>query len=485
MIATMIATLYKKEIYMPVTIRTKIILGFFASLIFVSVLSMAFGLNIVTLKNKMMVLDEFHGLLDNILEIRRYEKNTILYGYQEKTVEELMDYLQRTKRDISILSESIATIEGVDQYNSFKEKFETYRTLMGAGKKRLDAAEVARIRTLGSDMVKFCEGLLVEKRERIDRSLENMVSFSIIAVLGFILCVAILFLFEAKSLIKRLKQVTLATRSIPQGRFKTIMEDASKHDEISQLIAGFNQMVRELDEKQEQLVQSRKLASIGTFTSGIAHEINNPLNNISLTADGLLDAFDDLSDTEAREMIQDILIQTSRASNVVKNLLDFSRSDQTHMSRITVPEVISGTLGLVRNQLMVNKIRLTTDIPDNLPPIQGNLHNLEQVFINLFSNAMAAMPDGGDIHVSANVQDDASIRILFKDSGQGIAQENLAQIFDPFFTTKSVGQGTGLGLSIVYGIIKKHSGHVAVESGKDQGACFIITLPAAQDEPDA
>lgn len=485
MIATMIAMLYKKEIYMPVTIRTKIILGFFASLIFVSVLSMAFGLNIVTLKNKMMVLDEFHGLLDNILEIRRYEKNTILYGYQEKTVEELMDYLQRTKRDISILSESIGMLEGVDQYNSFKEKFETYRTLMGAGKNRLDSDEVARIRTLGSDMVKFCEGLLVEKRERIDRSLENMVSFSIIAVLGFILCVAILFLFEAKSLIKRLKQVTLATRSIPQGKFKTIMEDASKHDEISQLIAGFNQMVRELDEKQEQLVQSRKLASIGTFTSGIAHEINNPLNNISLTADGLLDAFDDLSDTEAREMIKDILIQTSRASNVVKNLLDFSRSDQTHMSRITVPEVISGTLGLVRNQLMVNKIRLTTDIPDNLPPIQGNLHNLEQVFINLFSNAMAAMPDGGDIHVSANVQDDASIRILFKDSGQGIAQENLAQIFDPFFTTKSVGQGTGLGLSIVYGIIKKHAGHVAVESGKDQGACFIITLPAAQDEPDA
>ncbi|WP_321492805.1 ATP-binding protein [uncultured Desulfobacter sp.] len=470
---------------MPFTIRTKIILGFMASLIFVCVLSMAFGLNIVTLKNKMMVLDEFHGLLDNILEIRRYEKNTILYGYQEKTVEELMDYLQRTKRDISILSQSIGTIEGVDQYNSFKKKFETYRTLMGAGKKRLDSAEVARIRTLGSDMVKFCEGLLVQKRERIDRSLENMVSFSITAVLGFILCVAILFLFEAKSLIKRLKQVTLATRSIPQGRFKTIMEDASKHDEISQLIAGFNQMVRELDEKQEQLVQSRKLASIGTFTSGIAHEINNPLNNISLTADGLLDAFDDLSDTEAREMIQDILIQTSRASNVVKNLLDFSRSDQTHMSRITIPEVISGTLGLIRNQLMVHKIRLTTDIPDNLPAIQGNLHNLEQVFINLFSNAMAAMADGGDIHVSANVQDDGSIRILFKDSGQGISQENLAQIFDPFFTTKAVGQGTGLGLSIVYGIIKKHSGSVAVESGNGQGACFIITLPTAQDEPDA
>lgn len=468
---------------MPFTIRTKIILGFIASLIFVSILSMAFGLNIMTLKNKIVVLDEFHGLLDNILEIRRYEKNTILYGYQEKTVEELLDYLHRTQTDISRLSDSIGMLAGIDRYDAFKEEVETYRMLMGAGTKRLNTAEVARIRSLGKKMVEFCEGLLVWKRKRINQSLENMVSFSIMAVGGFTLCIAIVFLFEARSMLKRLKQVTLATRSIPKGKFKTIMEDASKHDEISQLIAGFNQMVRELDEKQDQLVQSRKLASIGTFTSGIAHEINNPLNNISLTADSLLEAFDDLSGTEAREMIQDIITQTSRASTVVKNLLDFSRSDQTRLSRITVPDVISGTLGLVRNQLMVNKIRLTTDIPDTLPAIEGNLHNIEQVFINLFSNAMAAMPDGGDILVAADVQEDGQVRIRFKDSGQGIAPENLPQIFDPFFTTKPVGKGTGLGLSIVYGIIKKHGGHVAVESEKSQGACFMIILPAAPDDP--
>jgi signal transduction histidine kinase len=389
---------------MPVTIRTKIILGFIASLIFVSVLSMAFGLNIMTLKNKMVVLDQFHGLLDNILEIRRYEKNTILYGYQEKTVVELQDYLHRTQRDITSLSDFIGIVAGIDRYDDFKKKFEAYKALMGTGENRLDTAKVVQIRSLGSDMVAFCEGLLVEKRKRINQSLENMVTFSIIAVGGFVFCVALLFLFEAKSLLKRLKQVTQATKSIPKGQFKTIMEGAPKHDEISQLIAGFNQMVRELDEKQEQLVQSRKLASIGTFTSGIAHEINNPLNNISLTADGLLEGFEDLSGTEAREMIHDIITQTSRASSVVKNLLDFSRSDQAVMSRICVSDVISGTLGLVKNQLMVNNIRLTTDIPDTLPAIRGNLHNLEQVFINLFSNAMAAMPDGGDILIAADVQ---------------------------------------------------------------------------------
>ena len=467
---------------MPFTIRTKIILGFIASLIFVSVLSMAFGLNIIALKNKMVVLDQFHGLLDNILEIRRYEKNTILYGYQGKTVEELQEYLHRTQRDISSLADSMGMVAGIEQYAGFKKKFDTYRALMGTGKQRLDNAKVTRIRALGGDMVAFCEGLLVKKRIRINQSLSHMVSFSILAVGGFIFCVAVLFLFEAKSLLKRLKQVTHATRSIPKGHFKTIMEDASKHDEISQLIAGFNQMVRELDEKQEQLVQSRKLASIGTFTSGIAHEINNPLNNISLTADGLLEEFDELSGTEARKMIHDILAQTSRASSVVKNLLDFSRSDQTVMSRITVSDVISGTLGLVRNQLMVNKIRLSTDIPETLPAVHGNLHNLEQVFINLFSNAMAAMPGGGDILVVADAREDGRVRIRFKDSGQGIAPENLAQIFDPFFTTKSVGKGTGLGLSIVYGIIKKHGGHVAVESDKGQGTCFTIWLPAVTDD---
>ncbi|WP_320044408.1 ATP-binding protein [uncultured Desulfobacter sp.] len=467
---------------MPVTIRTKIILGFIASLIFVCVLSMAFGLNIMALKNKMVVLDQFHGLLDNILEIRRYEKNTILYGYQDKIVVELQDYLHRTQSDITNLSDSIGMVAGLDRYNGFKQKFKAYKSLIGTGTDKLDTANVAQIRSFGSDMVAFCEGLLVKKRERINRSLENMVTFSIFSVGGFIFCVAVLFFFEAKSLLKRLKQVTLATKSIPKGQFKTIMEDAPKHDEISQLIAGFNQMVRELDEKQEQLVQSRKLASIGTFTSGIAHEINNPLNNISLTADSLLEGFDDLSGTETREMIHDIITQTTRASSVVKNLLDFSRSDRTVMSRILVSDVISATLGLVRNQLMVNKIRLTTEIPDTLPAIRGNLQNLEQVFINLFSNAMAAMPDGGDILIAADAQEDGRIRIRFKDSGQGIAPENLAQIFDPFFTTKSVGQGTGLGLSIVYGIIKKHNGHVAVESDEGQGTCFIILLPAMTDD---
>jgi signal transduction histidine kinase len=201
-----------------------------------------------------------------------------------------------------------------------------------------------------------------------------------------------------------------------------------------------------------------------------------------LTADGLLEELEDLSGTEAREMIHDIITQTSRASSVVKNLLDFSRSDQTVMSRICVSDVVSGTLGLVKNQLMVNNIRLTMDIPDTLPAIRGNLHNLEQVFINLFSNAMAAMPDGGDILIAADVQADGRIRIRFEDSGQGIPHENIAQIFDPFFTTKSVGKGTGLGLSIVYGIIKKHNGHVAVESDAGQGACFIILLPTVIDD---
>lgn len=467
---------------MPVTIRTKIILGFIASLIFVSVLSMAFGLNIITLKNKMVVLDQFHGLLDDILEIRRYEKNTILYGYQDKTVVELQAYLHRTQSDITSLSDSIGVVAGIDLYNGFKQKFDAYKSFIGTGKDPLNPAKVTQIRSLGGDMVAFCEGLLVKKRERINRSLENMVTFSIVAVGGFILCVAILFFFEAKSLLKRLKQVTLATQSIPKGQFQTIMEDAPRHDEISQLIAGFNQMVRELDEKQEQLVQSRKLASIGTFTSGIAHEINNPLNNISLTADGLLESFEDLSAAEAREMIHDVITQTSRASGVVKNLLDFSRSDRTTMSRIHVADVISGTLGLVRNQLMVNNIRLNTDIPDALPAIRGNLQNLEQVFINLFSNAMAAMPDGGDILIAADVPSAGQVRIRFKDSGQGISHENMAQIFDPFFTTKSVGKGTGLGLSIVYGIIKKHGGHISVESDTGQGACFIILLPAVTDD---
>ena len=250
-------------------------------------------------------------------------------------------------------------------------------------------------------MLKFCDDLLNQKRRRINNALERMVLFSFTEVIGFIILIAVLFLMEAKSVFRRLSLITLGTKKLSQGHFKPITDNGRKTDEISQMILQFNRMVEELDSRQEQLVQSRKLASIGTFTSGIAHEINNPLNNISLTADGLLEEYQDLNEVEIKEMILDIINQAARASEVVKNLLDFSRKDRPDLTELSINEVISGTVELIKKQILLKKINVEKNIPADLPCIQGNLYNLEQVFINLFSNAMAAMPEGGRIHIDA------------------------------------------------------------------------------------
>lgn len=156
--------------------------------------------------------------------------------------------------------------------------------------------------------------------------------------------------------------------------------------------AAFSKMADEIASRQEQLLQSRNLVSIGTLTSGIAHELNNPLNNVSLTADTLIGEFDELPRADVQEMLEDIINETARASDVVRNLLDFSREESQSMVRLNVDDLITQSLKLVGNQLMLSKVNVVTHVPDMLPDIRGNLHYLEQVFINLCMNAAQAMP---------------------------------------------------------------------------------------------
>jgi two-component system NtrC family sensor kinase len=229
---------------------------------------------------------------------------------------------------------------------------------------------------------------------------------------------------------------------------------------------------------QDQLVQSRKIAAVGTLTSGIAHELNNPINNIVLTAESLKEDFRELSQEEAMGLIQDILIQSERASEIVKGLLDFSRAEHPEFEALSVGGVIQDTLKLVRNQLTLSGIHVEQDIPPNLPPIYGERKSLQQVFLNLFINAIQAMLDGGTLQIRAHTSTDGQWMVIdVADTGVGIDPEHLSRIFDPFYTTKQVGRGTGLGLSVTYGIVEKHGGHIEVKSRVGAGATFIVTLP--------
>ena len=264
---------------------------------------------------------------------------------------------------------------------------------------------------------------------------------------------------------------------------RRISEDQCRSEEFAPIFKAFNRMINELEDRQEQLVQARKISAIGTFTSGIAHELNNPVNNIVLTAEALKEDLGSIDQQEAFGMIQDSIIQSERASEMIQESIGFSRSEKPEMISTSISSVINDTLKLVKNQLLLSGVEQEVDVPADLPTVCGDYKSLQQVFLNLFINSIQAMNNGGCLTVKGAVLDQGeSVRIAVADTGQGIDPEDIHHIFDPFFTTKEVGKGTGLGLSVTYGIVQKHGGTIEAHSKKGEGTTFVVTLPTEKNK---
>jgi len=226
------------------------------------------------------------------------------------------------------------------------------------------------------------------------------------------------------------------------------------------------------------LVESHKLRAIGNLTAGVAHELNNPLNNIILTSEVLKDSYHELSDEELDDIVNDLVTQSERAQRVVKNLLDYARESETKTEYFHIDKLLEDTLQLARNQIKLNKIKLAVNVAPNLDPLYGDQELLKQVFLNLVINAIDAMPDGGELRVDVSEETQTGfMAIQISDTGAGIPNHILGSIFNPFFTTKPTGKGTGLGLAVSKGIIEKHGGDIKAESKPGEGARFIVYLP--------
>jgi PAS domain S-box-containing protein len=230
---------------------------------------------------------------------------------------------------------------------------------------------------------------------------------------------------------------------------------------------------------EEQLQQREKLSSIGLLAAGVAHEVNTPLTGVSSYTQMLLGMLNENDPKHA--LLQKVRSQAERATNIVNNLLNFSRTgNATEFGEIDVARVFDDTLQLLEPQLRRSQIELSRSYDKDAPLVYGNAGKLQQVFTNLILNARDAIPDGGRIIVSTGAAEDGSLIAEISDTGIGIAPENVAKIYDPFYTTKGVGQGTGLGLAVSYGIIQEHTGRISVDSEPGQGTTFRITLPSAR-----
>jgi C4-dicarboxylate-specific signal transduction histidine kinase len=243
---------------------------------------------------------------------------------------------------------------------------------------------------------------------------------------------------------------------------------------------------QELRDKQEQLVQAGKLATLGELTTGVAHELNNPLNNIGLFIGNATDQLRlGLLDPKRLEHeLEKALEQVRKATAIISHLRTFGRAAPVSVERVDVDEVIERSLSLMQEQLRLRGIEIELDLCVDELIVHGNAIQLEQVFINLLTNARDVLEESPQKTIRiATESDGEEIRIAFADTGTGIAPEVEQRIFDPFFTTKEVGTGTGLGLSITYSIVKEHGGEITISSEPGGGARFLIALPVSDEEP--
>ncbi|MBW2014166.1 MAG: HAMP domain-containing histidine kinase [Deltaproteobacteria bacterium] len=470
------------------TIKSKVIVLLIVCLVFIGVLHVLYYHYIFSLQGKIKLIQKFDDFRDHVLEMRRYEKNFI-YFKDIESLNENIYYFFKIEDFSHELSKDVIRVVGTDTFSEFQDDLKDYKTVLDEnmrgvkiGQGKLD---VETIRTKGKKIVDFAKELIMTKRQRIQKAIHRIMIIPMVFLVSFIVFVALILNLISKGILKPVALMQKATEEAAKGTFKPIVYESGREDEVTHLIETFNEMAKQLETKQEQLLQSRKMASIGTFTSGIAHELNNPLNNISLTAESLMEEFTEITKKEASEMMMEILAQADRASQVVKNLLEFSRTERPLLLELSIEDILDRTIKLIKNQIMITGIQLRIVNSENLPPIKGRSQDLQQAFINIILNSIQAMKDlSGEniISIRTGPGPDGYIRSDFSDTGIGIKPEDMKNIFDPFYTTKPVGRGTGLGLSLVYGIIRTHGGYIEVKSEINKGTTFSIYLPIAANE---
>jgi signal transduction histidine kinase len=285
-----------------------------------------------------------------------------------------------------------------------------------------------------------------------------------------------------EKLFQPLKTIANATYDITEDAFVPFQVGKGK-DEIQNIFRAINKMSVELKKQQESLVEAQKLSSIGTLAAGTAHQLNNPLNNISTSCQIAIDEMEEIKNPQfIKDMFVDIEQEVQRASNTVKGLLEFSRTHRFTLKPVELREVSNKVLRLIAGEIP-SGISVEQSIPPHIILLLDS-QKITEALLNLVTNSIQAIDKRpGSVLLTADALPlEEKVIVQVKDTGKGISQENLKSIFDPFFSTKNSRIGTGLGLSVAYGIIKKHNGSISVESEIDSGTVFTITLPWPKEQ---
>jgi signal transduction histidine kinase len=486
------------------SIRQKITLGYYAVVVVIVGLAVFTFVELRLLEKRIIFGEAIAEFFDTSLEIRRFEKNYFLYG-QDADYRENIAYVVRAREILAANIHGFSMIASSGRVTTLTEDLGRYRELMerynlNRPKEGIRPVLAETIRKTGKDIVTVAEDISRMERKNLQSILTRYQRMLIVWIISLSSLAVVIGQVLSRMVVRPLQKLEESMGVIAEGKFERVAID-SRDREIVSLTRAFNKMLKQLELHERHLIQSEKLASLGTLLSGVAHELNNPLSNISSSAQILAEEIDDGDREHRKELVGQINEQSDRARNIVRSLLDFSRDRAFRKERLPLRRLIDETIQFLRGQVPTN-VSITLSVPDDLAII-ADKQRIQQVFLNLIKNAVEALPDsGGTVGITARKRratekteadamgiynylkfrgkctvDDDTVDIEIHDTGAGIPSEMLPKIFDPFFTTKDVGKGSGLGLFIVHDIIEEHDGCVAVDSGPGKGTTFYIKLP--------
>ena len=470
-----------------ISLHLQINLAFLLIFLFVLAISVALVLNMYSVESRMRWLEIVNEFVAEIDQTRRFEKNYFLYGSNlNDAVENAFranDLLDRNSEEIGKLlgkGGQAVVLKNIKEYEGLLQQLEKLeqKGTKDAQYQRAKHEIEPQLRKYGHQLLSYGQDLMQREKKSLTDAIARSRHITIFALVILLIFLGVHAFFLGTRLLRTIKRFSNYAQRIASGDYTPIMPARFYRDEFTELAVAFNRMIQDLENREAVLIQSHKMRAVGTLTAGVAHELNNPLNNITLTADMLFEDYDTLSDAERKEMIGDVVNEAGRSKKIISNLLDFARESGSQLEPLDLVHLLKETINLASNQIKLSGIKIEFQTADNLPRVHGDIQQLEQVFLNLILNAIDASPKGSKIQVIIVPADDPHyLAVKIIDFGSGIPRHILSSIFDPFFTTKGKGKGTGLGLSVSQGIVGKHGGRIRVSSREGAGSSFTVTLP--------
>lgn len=283
----------------------------------------------------------------------------------------------------------------------------------------------------------------------------------------------------ANTITDALKRMEQSTQRIAAGDYALMKPARRYRDELSDLSLAVNRMIIELRAREAQLIKADKLASVGAFTAGMAQQLSGVFEAVQTRVAVFLSETPTAIQCSKCVVLEEILAENRHGREALEGLLEFTRDDTAARGPVSLADLVESARKVVEHQMATGGITFRLELPEDMAPVRGDFNQLKQVFLNLFHNAVQAMPQGGSLNVRAGFLGGDSVEITVADQGVGIPREDLPHLFDPFYTSKEKANVSGMGLSVSHGIVKKLGGEIRVESVVGKGTAVHVTLPLA------